>query len=234
MSSALNNAHSWLASAFRVPNGGWFVNGALREPPVEPLHLYEFEACPFCRKVREALSVLDISYVCHPCAKGSNNRAFVMERGKKALFPFLVDPNTDTAMYESEDIIDYLYTTYGAGRPGMQRALAPLNTLASAMASVVRRRGGRVRAGCEDRKQPEQPLELWHFEISPYSRKARETLAELNLDHRVHNVAKNGRRRAELVALGGKMMVPYLVDPNTGVAMYESDDIVAYLNTTYG
>ena len=30
------------------------------------------------------------------------------------------------------------------------------------------------------------------------------------------------------------MMVPYLVDPNTGVATYESADIEAYLLTTYG
>ena len=29
-------------------------------------------------------------------------------------------------------------------------------------------------------------------------------------------------------------MLPYLVDPNTGAAMFESADIVAYLNRTYG
>lgn len=29
-------------------------------------------------------------------------------------------------------------------------------------------------------------------------------------------------------------MVPYLVDPNTGVAMFESADIVKYLFDTYG
>ena len=31
----------------------------------------------------------------------------------------------------------------------------------------------------------------------------------------------------------GKMQVPYLVDPNTSAAMFESADIVAYLNATY-
>ena len=62
----------------------------------------------------------------------------------------------------------------------------------------------------------------------------REELNRLGLDALVHNVGKRGRRRAELVALGGKMQVPYLVDPNTGTAMYESDDIVAYLRKTYG
>ncbi len=29
------------------------------------------------------------------------------------------------------------------------------------------------------------------------------------------------------------MMVPYLVDPNTGTEMFESADIVAYLDRTY-
>lgn len=35
----------------------------------------------------------------------------------------------------------------------------------------------------------------------------------------------------ELIAHGGKRMVPYLVDAERGVAMYESDEIVAYLVT---
>ena len=31
----------------------------------------------------------------------------------KLQFPYLVDPNTDTKMFESKDIIDYLENTYG-------------------------------------------------------------------------------------------------------------------------
>ena len=33
--------------------------------------------------------------------------------------------------------------------------------------------------------------------------------------------------------LSGKMQVPYLLDPNTGVRMFESGDIRAYLYETY-
>jgi glutathione S-transferase len=29
-------------------------------------------------------------------------------------------------------------------------------------------------------------------------------------------------------------MVPYIVDPNTGVSMFETKDIKAYLRKTYG
>jgi glutathione S-transferase len=33
--------------------------------------------------------------------------------------------------------------------------------------------------------------------------------------------------------MSGKMQVPYLMDPNTGEALFESADIVAYLNRVY-
>ena len=229
-----NNLHSTLACAPRLPMSGWFADGTLKKVPEQPLHLYEFERCPYCRKAREAFSELDIDYVSHPCGRGSNNRDFVVKTGGKAQFPFLVDPNTGAQMYESEDIITYLRETYGSGRSGLNKALAPLDTFGSTLASAIRPIGGRALDSCKDRQQPEQPLQLWQFEMSPFCRKVREAMIGLNLDYQVRNVARGGRQRPELVALGGKMMVPYLVDPNTGTAMYESDDIVAYLHRTYG
>ena len=39
---------------------------------------------------------------------------------------------------------------------------------------------------------------------------------------------------AELIELGGKQQVPYLVDSDRNVAMYESADIAEYLVETYG
>lgn len=38
--------------------------------------------------------------------------------------------------------------------------------------------------------------------------------------------------KAELLARGGKHQVPYLVDEERGVEMYESDDIIAHLHAT--
>ncbi|HUY05222.1 MAG TPA: glutaredoxin domain-containing protein [Candidatus Paceibacterota bacterium] len=38
---------------------------------------------------------------------------------------------------------------------------------------------------------------------------------------------------AELIARGGKRQVPYLVDTDRTIEMYESDDIVAYLRAYY-
>jgi len=232
---SFNDVHSFGVSVLRFGRGLVALR-PLKEPE-RPLELWEFEACPFCRKVREALSELDLPYVSRACAKGSNNRELVLERGGKRLFPFLVDPNTGRELYESEDIIDYLHETYGGGkrRPGLDKLLAPLNTATSVAASVARpRRGGKVRLGCEHREQPEKTLTLYSFEASPYCRKVRERLHELNLDALVINVAKKSPHRRGLIERGGRMMVPYLIDPNTGVEMYESDDICAYLDQTYG
>jgi glutathione S-transferase len=39
--------------------------------------------------------------------------------------------------------------------------------------------------------------------------------------------------KEELKKLGGKTQVPYLVDPERNVKMYESDDIIAYVEEHY-
>lgn len=38
---------------------------------------------------------------------------------------------------------------------------------------------------------------------------------------------------AELLARGGKRQVPYLVDEERGIEMYESDDIIKHLHATF-
>ena len=63
---------------------------------------------------------------------------------------------------------------------------------------------------------------------------ARDALCELELPYRLHNVGKHGAGRPAFIERAGKMMVPYLFDPNTKREMYESADIAAYLNATYG
>jgi len=205
--------------------------GALGPRPKEPLELYEFEACPYCRKVREALTVLDLEAIVYPCPKGGPRfRPDVKRRGGKAQFPYLVDPNTGTAMYESDDINAYLFRTYGAG--GVPLLLNGMLAFPGAIAASALR-GGR---GSQYRRArvPEQRLELWSYEGSPFCRLVRETLCELELPYLLHNVAKGSPRREAFVARSGKMMVPYLADPNTGRAMFESADIVGYLEETYG
>lgn len=64
-----------------------------------------------------------------------------------------------------------------------------------------------------------------------YCAKAISALDARGLSFMKKNIADE-KVAEELVALGGKHQVPYLVDGDT--AMYESDAIVAYLDTTYG
>ena len=202
--------------------------------PSKPLELYEYEACPFCRKVREAVSMLDLDVVVYPCPRdGTRYRNKVSEMGGKEQFPYLIDPNTKFASYESDRIIRYLFQTYGDGIVPLPLALGPLTTSSAALVTMFR--AGRGRQASPDLPAPpEMPLELWSYEASPFCRVVREQLCELELAHKVITVARGSSKREELVALAGKMQVPYLIDPNTGVQMFESADITAYLQRTYG
>jgi glutathione S-transferase len=229
MKRAFDVATSLLSTVAR--GGAGLRAGPLGPRPDKLLSLYEFEACPFCRKVREMLSYLDLNAMIYPCPRGGPRfREEVRGKGGKALFPYLVDPNTDTAIYESDDIIRYLADQYGTGNIPVSLSLGPLTTASSIMASATRPLKGRAYRRAT---APEQPLELYSFEASPFCRIAREALCELEIPYLLHNVAKGSPEREAFVARSGKMMVPYLIDPNTDTAMFESADIVAYLNATY-
>ncbi|MEO6771818.1 MAG: glutathione S-transferase N-terminal domain-containing protein [Kofleriaceae bacterium] len=228
MAFSLDVATSWMASVAR--GGAGMTTHFKDKTPDQLLELYEFEACPFCRIAREALSELDLDAMIFPCPNGGTRfRPLVEQRGGKAQFPFLVDPNTGETLYESADIARYLATHYGS--PSHRRSTpGVLAKATSAIASAFRPRKGRV---ATPSRLPEQPLELYSFEASPYCRIAREALSSLELPYLLHNVGKQGARRDAFVARSGKMQVPYLVDPNTSVAMFESADIVRYLEQTY-
>lgn len=219
-----------LASTLARAGSGIFV-GELGPRPERPLELYDFEGCPFCRKVREALTVLDLEVHVYPCPQnGPRYRPYVTERGGKQMFPYLRDPNTDVEMYESDDIVAYLFKHYGAGGPPLTLTVPLATDVSSALATLARVTRGR---NYRRARKPDKELELWSFEGSPFSRLARETLCELELPYLLHNVAKGSRNRAAFVERSGQMMVPYLVDPNTDTAMFESADICAYLEKTY-
>ncbi len=230
MNRTLDITTSVLTSVIRLGSGG--AVGNLGPRPEKTLELYEFEACPFCRKVREALSILDLDVRIWPCPKGGKRyREELRARGGKELFPYLVDPNTGKEMYESADIVDYLFQQYGDGAVPPLLASAPLSIATSSLASLWRpfEVGRRVRPA----RAPEVPLELYSFEPSPFCRIVRETLSSLEIPYLLHNVAKGSAGREILVERSGKMMVPYLADPNTDTEMFESADINRYLIETY-
>ena len=229
MSRTVDVGASIVATLLRL--GAGVQVGALGPRPEQPLQLYDFEACPYCRKVREGLTILDLEADVFPCPKGGERyRPEVVRLGGKAQFPYLVDPNTGKALYESDEILRYLFAEYGAGPVPLLLAAGPLTLGTAMLASGVRLgTGERV----EPSRAPERPLQLWSFEGSPFCRLVREKLCTLELPYRLHNVGKGSPSRAAFVERAGRMQVPYLADPNTGVEMFESGDIVAYLDSTY-
>lgn len=254
MSHKLDVASSVLASQLRGWRGS-VVRGRARQQPAQPLELYEFEASPYCRLVREVLTELDLDAMVYPCPKGGKRyRSVVKKLGGKQQYPFMVDPNTGTSLYESADIIRYLGETYG-GRPrnpaGLRRALA---VAMSASATVSRAAKGLRGLKARPSKAPKKPLELFSFEASPYSRLVREVMCELELPYLLRSTGKGhwkdigpafvrdrwfkapkgtSRNRKALDERAGHVQVPYLIDPNTGTEMFESAAIVAYLEKTY-
>ncbi|MEL6342921.1 MAG: glutathione S-transferase N-terminal domain-containing protein [Myxococcota bacterium] len=222
---------SWLSSGMRL--GGGLRRGPIGPRPETPLIVYEFEACPWCRRVREALTVLDLVAEIRPCPKnGPRFREAVKVRGGRAMFPYLVDPNTDVEMYESADIVRYLFERYGDGPPPAS-LVGPLFPLSSQLASLMRLGMGAFYRG-DPKKAPEQPMVLYGMEASPYTRIVREALCELELSYLLQPTPTKGQRWGALRERSGKAMVPYLIDPNTGTEMHESADIRDYLVATYG
>lgn len=221
--------------------------------PEKLLELYEFENCPYCRAVREALTELDIDAVIYPCPKdGTRFRPLSKEKAGESQFPFLVDPNTGKSMLESAEIIEYLFQTY-AGRSTPARLKESKAKVASSFAASAAR-GLKGISAAPSKAAPEKLLELYSFESSPYSRLVRERLTELEIPYILRNFGKfqksdmgpswvrkqffpddvaKGRNRVELQKRAGKMQVPYLIDPNTDTEMFECQDILAYLDSTY-
>ncbi|RME60814.1 glutaredoxin [Candidatus Parcubacteria bacterium] len=77
------------------------------------IELYQFEQCPYSRKVREKLTELHLDWVARSAPKGSPQRQKLIELGGKDQVPFLYDPEKGIKLYESDAIIAYLEKEYG-------------------------------------------------------------------------------------------------------------------------
>ena len=88
-------------------------------------------------------------------------------------------------------------------------------------------------AQAEINKQVES-LKLYQFYACPFCIKTRRVIKRLNLPMETRN-AQAGQFRAELLAGGGEVKVPCLrVKENDNITwMYESSDIIAYLNKRF-
>lgn len=199
--------------------------------PEKPIAIYEFDACPFCKKVREMVCFLDLDVLFYPCPQGGPNfRPEAVAKGGKSRFPYMEDPNTGAAMYESDDIIKYLADTYGDGTVPLALRLGPATAITAGLSGIGRiGKGGRYSPST----LPAEPLVLWAYEPSPFCRVVRERLVELEIPHLFRSTSRGSAKRQEMFDKYGKFQAPLLEDPNTKTALFESADIIQYLNDTY-
>lgn len=205
-----------LPLVFRFASGAFAAgNINLCNRPRKRLVLYEYEGCPFCRKVRECLSVLCLEVEIRPtpretlaqygfCDK-SRFRPEVKNhpKGGHLRFPFLVDEGNNEAMYDSDVIIDYLWKNYGnkATIPWTYwLATLPVLKYGSFLSCLPRLapQFGFLRVPSYKNKQP---LELWSFEASPFCRIVREVLCILELPYILHNIPHYAEGEREEFAL---------------------------------
>jgi hypothetical protein len=238
---------SLLASTLR----GWRGTQVLRAAtaPKKPLVVFDRENDPDCRLLRELLTELQLDALIQPCPIGGKRFAKKLPRG--ADLPYLVDRDREASADGLRACLEHVLTHYADA--GWARGVVdnlPMR-LASRLASAVR---GDAGANARPSRAPRKPLQLFSFESSPYSRLVRERLCELELPWLLRSFGKEqladwgppnarltlepwspkpGGRREKMLADTGKAQVPYLIDPNTGEELFESQRILDYLERTY-
>ncbi|KAA0171252.1 hypothetical protein FNF27_06371 [Cafeteria roenbergensis] len=236
-----------LAKCLRVGAGAFAINRADPSADLLPLQLYQYEGCPFCRKVGEAVSALALDVEVFPTPretlraygviKDSRFRGKVLELGGEAMFPFLVDPNTGRALYDSKDIVEYLHATYGRGEAPwfVRHAGAWWNTASLAAVTLCRPlfQMGVLRVPSS---APSAPLVLWGAEGFVLSRPAQDSLCSLEIPY-LYRTCPIGAPQAKwdaLAAEGGSFWaLPLLIDPSNGCRVSGGTAIAQYLENAY-
>ena len=252
MNHILDVTTSLLASTYRCWHGT--IADKTTEQPTQTLMLFDQENNAECRQVREALTKLNLDILIIPCPKGGKNlKALKSKSGnnKDIQPPVFVDNNQAKAMSGAKSILNHLNQHYGPVSTPFSFLSKATNEISSTLATTVRFNAG---THARPSNQPELPLILYSFESSPYARLAREKLCELELPYILINLGKQqvsdmgpstlrwslkpyqplpNTKREDFFKQHGNVQVPFLMDPNSKQAMFESVDIVAYLERTY-
>ena len=73
-------------------------------------------------------------------------------------------------------------------------------------------------------------LDLFILETCPYCKKVTDFLDKESIKYNKIDI-NNKDSENSLIQIGGKRQVPFLVDNERNIQMYESDDIIEYLKT---
>ena len=250
MSHTTNILSSVLASTLRGWRGS--AGSQLVRQPAKLPELFDREDDPECRLVREALTELNLDVMVYPCPLAGDRFSQRLEElsGGVGRIPFLYDPNSAEKLDGANAIINYLFRRYREKEAPAHLQPSGFNLLQSRLASSVRPE----RLLAQPSKNAQKPLTLYSFESSPYSRPVREKLCELQLPYRLVNLGKQqvadigparqrlhlgkykplpNTKRSEMLESKGRVQVPFLIDPNHQVEMFESKAILHYLDSQY-
>lgn len=75
---------------------------------------------------------------------------------------------------------------------------------------------------------------LYYKPTCPYCQDVLVVAEKIGLELKLLDINSDPAIGVELAARGGKRQVPYLVDENSGIEMYESEDIIEHLKKHYG
>lgn len=70
---------------------------------------------------------------------------------------------------------------------------------------------------------------LYYTPSCPFCQRVLQMAENLDVQFDLRDISEDESARLELIEKGGKQQVPFLVDTNTGVSMYESSDIIDYI-----
>lgn len=76
-------------------------------------------------------------------------------------------------------------------------------------------------------------LTLYYKETCPFCQRVMQMAENLGVEFDLKDIEDNEELQAELIEKGGKKMVPFLVDTEKDVSMYESADIIDYIRDNY-
>jgi len=218
-----------------IPN----INTYLR--PSKPIIIYESEASVDCRKVREACTMLDLVVEYRPCPggiAGHSDQQAILTQGRREI-PFMIDNNPNIyrpQLYGNTEIVDYLFETYGPGSKNVPKSLKEKSSGGGSNGIGNFFKNSKVeklRANARSDNSKMKAITLYGFEGVSYVKIVQQTLCELGLAHLFINVAQGSLNRVKLEKKTNIFQVPFIVDPNTGVEMFESNEIVKYLESTY-
>ena len=249
----LDTLTSGLASTCRFARG---VTAVPTNKQPRLIRLYDVENDSACRAVRERITELDLG-VQKVIPATANSRVFLDSSYEYTLpsnaeIPRLVvedDTGDEIVLEGASAIVSYLdewtkngvnNTKHGSGEVLGKSAFNALVGIGGLMANLFRLGRGVLvteAASCDGVNvvpRPQQPLILYSYEGNQFCRLVREVLTELDIVYELRSAGKQSKRREEVAKLsGGSTQSPFLIDPNTGVQMGQSSDIIQYLYRTY-